>query len=94
MSLSLISLTAVHLCKQFFLSGQFSLQLKQSMTPKTTLESSAMALCVSSFCYIEYQTEMPGRDRGGHGRTRLMMTPALSRISLSEAGIAALASCV
>lgn len=64
------------------------------MTPKTTLESNAMALCVSSFCYIEYQTEMPGRDGGGHGRTRLMMAPALSRTSSSEAGIAALALCV
>lgn len=34
------------------------------------------------------------RVGGGYGRTRPMMAPGLSRTSLSEAGIAALASCV
>lgn len=35
-----------------------------------------------------------GQVGGGYGRTRAMMAPALSRTSLSEAGIAALASYV
>lgn len=60
------------------------------MTLKTALESSSVALCVYPFHYVEYQIEVPG----GQGRARLMMVPALSRTSSSEAGIAALTSSV